>query len=281
MSREEVVEREERLAMPVALATIVGVLLILASIFFSVGGSDSADLLRNIDTDATPYLIGSVIRALGFLMLIPGLVYLFRAALARNEGGMRSQLLGVLIAAPIFLAVSSVLSSVAAIDAANTFVLEDPMGSSEEINDAAQDIRAEASLQPLATGFVLGGALGFAVGLGYACLHAMRTGLLTRFWGSLGMALGVVSFVIPFMLFFLLIWFIYLALLISGRMPSGRPPAWAEGRAIPWPTPGERAAEGLEGPLDPDDEPDDSVDGSDPRNPPLQPGERRKRKRRS
>ena len=47
----------------------------------------------------------------------------------------------------------------------------------------------------------------------YTCLHAMRVGLLTRFWGSLGMALGAVSFI-----FFslVLLWFIYLALLLLG-----------------------------------------------------------------
>ena len=51
----------------------------------------------------------------------------------------------------------------------------------------------------------------------------MRTGLLTRFWGSLGMALGAVSFIF---FQFALLWFVYLALLLLGRVPGGRPPAW-------------------------------------------------------
>ena len=43
-------------------------------------------------------------------------------------------------------------------------------------------------------------------------LHAMRTGLLTRFWGSLGMALGAVSFIF---FQFALLWFVYLGLLLA------------------------------------------------------------------
>ncbi|MGE5407585.1 MAG: hypothetical protein ACM3NV_03135, partial [Syntrophothermus sp.] len=41
---------------------------------------------------------------------------------------------------------------------------------------------------------------------------------------------------------FTLIFFIYFGLLLIGRLPGGRPPAWAAGEAIPWPTPGERMA---------------------------------------
>ena len=44
-----------------------------------------------------------------------------------------------------------------------------------------------------------------------------------------------------------LIWFLYLGLLLMGTVPRGRPPAWAAGEAIPWPTPGEQAAARLSG----------------------------------
>ena len=67
----------------------------------------------------------------------------------------------------------------------------------------------------------------------------MRVGLLTRFWGSLGMALGVAALLL--LVQFTMIWFIYFGLLLLGRLPGGRPPAWAAGEAVPWPTPGEKA----------------------------------------
>ena len=68
----------------------------------------------------------------------------------------------------------------------------------------------------------------------------MRTGLLSRFWGSLGMALGVAALLL--LVQFTLIFFIYFALLLIGKLPGGSPPAWAAGEAVPWPTPGEKAA---------------------------------------
>ena len=73
----------------------------------------------------------------------------------------------------------------------------------------------------------------------YTCLYAMRVGLLPRFWGSLGMALGAVSFLF---FQFALLWFVYLGILLLGRVPGGKPPAWEAGEAIPWPTPGDKAA---------------------------------------
>src|SRR6202000_2245839 len=86
----------------------------------------------------------------------------------------------------------------------------------------------------------LAGGLSLVVALLYTCLWAMRTGLLSRFWGSRGMAVGIAALIglTPLAL----LWFLYLGVLLVGRIPGGRPPAWAAGGAIPWPTPGETAA---------------------------------------
>ena len=77
----------------------------------------------------------------------------------------------------------------------------------------------------------------------YVPLQAMRVGLLTRFFATLGMALGVSSlFIVPALsLLALMIWFGWLGFTILDRMPKGRPPAWDAGEAIPWPKPGEAA----------------------------------------
>jgi hypothetical protein len=86
----------------------------------------------------------------------------------------------------------------------------------------------------------------------------MRVGLLTRFWGSLGVALGAVSFVF---FQFTLLWFIYLGLLLIARVPGGKPPAWKSGESIPWPTPGDRAAADMAAPLEDDQLPSSAEDG--------------------
>ena len=73
----------------------------------------------------------------------------------------------------------------------------------------------------------------------------MRTGFLSRFWGSLGMVAGIAFLLGPLFLV-TLVFFVYFGLLALGIVPGGRPPAWEAGEAVPWPTPGEKAAEELE-----------------------------------
>lgn len=106
------------------------------------------------------------------------------------------------------------------------------------------------------TGLV--GALGFVFALVYTSLWAFRVGLLTRFWGTLGMALGVALIFLGSLGFLgLLIWFAVLGLMFVGIFPGGRPPAWAAGMAIPWPKPEPRG-----GAKPPAQGKDDSVEGS-------------------
>jgi hypothetical protein len=90
----------------------------------------------------------------------------------------------------------------------------------------------------------------------------MRTGLLSRFWGSLGMVAGI-AFVLGPLFLVTLVFFVYLGLLILGLVPGGRPPAWEAGEAVPWPTPGEKAAAELE-PEDGWDEDEDGGEGAPP-----------------
>lgn len=249
-SRTEVLAWEERWARPAGLASLVAVGLVVAAVVVATQGVGSSDgeseLLRNVEANSGAQLVTSILQALGVGLLAAPLYFLFRATAARSET-MRGQLVGVVVAAPLFLAVLAVLSGLSTIDAASEFVSEEVPQlmkdgvalSSDRADEVANDTIADAPLRPLAAGFGLGGQLGFVIGMFYTALHAMRTGLLTRFWGSLGMALGAVSFLF---FQFALLWFVYLGLLLAGWVPGGRPPAWATGEAMPWPTPGEKAA---------------------------------------
>ncbi|HEX7291967.1 MAG TPA: hypothetical protein VF250_12650 [Conexibacter sp.] len=69
---------------------------------------------------------------------------------------------------------------------------------------------------------------------------AMRVGLLTRFLGYLGV-ISAVLFVIPLVPVPVVqvYWLGALAMLFAGRSPSGTPPAWQSGEAMPWPSPAE------------------------------------------
>jgi len=260
--RRQLLDWERRWATPAALAAFGAVLLVIAAILIAslgVGnGSGDSEVLRNVDAHRGAELISSILQAIGIGLIALPLSYLFRAANGRSES-MRGQFVGVVIAAPLFLAALAILSGVSTLHAASDFVANEvPRLTAKGISlssDRADEIAKEeidgAPLRSLAAGFGLAGQLGFLFAMVYTCLHAMRVGLLTRFWGSLGIALGAVSFIF---FQFPLLWFVYLGLLLLGRVPGGKPPAWETGEAIPWPTPGDRAAADL---APPEEEPED------------------------
>jgi hypothetical protein len=309
--REEVLDAERRWSLPVALMTLAAIGLLVGSVLVvsAVSGDGDAEVLRKAHEHSSAVTISSLMQGLAFALLVAPLVYLFRAAQARSDR-VRGQLIGLVVAAPLFLAVASVLNAVATNDAASDFVagkatadltvkeasaecrsdraddadsFRDEYGAkgagplrrcaaTEVADDEATNAISDAPARAAATGFGLGGRLGLAVTLFYTCLWAMRTGLLTRFWGSLGMALGVAALLL--LIQFTLIWFLYFALLVAGWIPGGRPPAWEKGEAIPWPTPGEKAATELD-PAEPD-----SSKSADPVADASSAGERHKRKQR-
>jgi MFS family permease len=84
------------------------------------------------------------------------------------------------------------------------------------------------------------GVLALVFGMIYTSLWCMRLGLLTRFWGALGMAFGL-FLVIPIFppIPGLVLWFAVTGLMLAGLWPRPLPPAWAAGEAVPWQRPGD------------------------------------------
>jgi hypothetical protein len=286
MNRRQQLAWESRWAKPTAAATFAAIGLLIASVLVasSVGGGGQAASLRDLHDHSSTVILVSVLQGAGFLLLVAPLVYLFRAAAGRSDR-VRTQFLPLIVLAPIALGASAIVNGVSANQAADAFAKgegtasltkaeateecaeerkEDASGfagefgggkgaitacASEKIeDDRAEDAIEGVSLRRVGEGIQFGGLIALAFALIYGCLYAMRAGLLTRFWGSLGIAFGAAS---VFGLFqFSVIWFIYFGLLVAGWLPRGRPPAWESGEAIPWPTPGERAAKELEVPDD-------------------------------
>lgn len=317
-SRAEIRARESRWAVPVGLASLAGVILLIVMRPLNVSGDGSADLLTEAHAHTGSVVLSGLMQTLAFLLLALPLVYLFRAVQARSDS-VRPQLIGLVIAAPLFLAASSATSIAVTTDAADNFVAgevkpeltasdarnecaeerqdegadyltdeydpaqgETPQRACEDRkldDDAAKRATREASLAPLATGLSLAGLFGIVASLLYTGLWAMRTGLLSRFWGSLAMVAGI-SFLLGPLFLVALVWFGYFGLLCLGIVPNGRPPAWEAGEAIPWPTPGDRAAAELEpeGGWDESNAPD--VDDADGEADDGESPERRKRKQR-
>jgi hypothetical protein len=268
LSREEVLAREERWSKPAGIAALLSVATLLAAgvIGASVHGEDSAEILRSAHVHSSSVTLSGALLTIGFVLLAAPIVYLFRAVQARSDR-VQGMIIGLVVIAPLFLGLSASINSAARNEAADEFVAGkatstlSPKEAKEECasegkdkraacerkkveEDAATQAESDASLSGFATGLGVAGALSMIIALFYTCLWAMRTGLLGRFWAALGMALGI-TILLGF-LPFVLLWFIYVGLLILGWVPGGRPPAWAAGEAIPWQSPGEKAAESLE-----------------------------------
>jgi hypothetical protein len=105
--------------------------------------------------------------------------------------------------------------------------------------DDARDVISSTTVTVALLAYV--GQFVTAAGLLLVSLNAMRTGLLTRFLGILGVVAGVVS-VFPQLMPVPLVqafWLVALGLLLLGR--GTLPPAWRTGKAEPWPSAKESA----------------------------------------
>jgi hypothetical protein len=304
-SKAEIRARESRWAIPVGIASILAVILLIAARPVNVSGDGQAEFLREVDAHGGQVVLSDLMQVLAFLLLALPLVYLFRAVAARSDR-VRPQLIGLVIAAPLFLAISSGLSIGVTKEGADNFLAgkadpsltpaeareecgeeredegggfladeydpakgESPLRACEDRkleDDEATEAIGDSSLVPITTGFSLAGVFGLVIALLYTGLWAMRTGLLSRFWGSLAMVAGI-AFLLGPLSFVTMVFFVYFGLLALGLVPGGRPPAWEAGEAVPWPTPGEKAAAEME-PEGGWDEPGDAGEGEERATPP-------------
>lgn len=242
---DEQLRWEARAGRPAGIAAaIAAVLLIGASIYLqaSIGetADDTDDLLRLVDDHGSEFIASGGIQAVGLLLLIPVLGYLYRAARYRRPQTPRIALV-LLVAAPVVAAVLGILRQAEFVSVAGDFV-DSGAGTGQAAEDRAEDMIDDSSLPVISgVGFGANLALGFAIVL--LSLNAMRAGLTSRFLGIIGIIIGVL-YVLPvaggpqIVQFF---WLGALAALFMGRWPGGRGPAWSSGEADPWPTAAEQA----------------------------------------
>ena len=243
MNRQQIVERERRQAPYAGVAAILVPVLFIASTALissvSVPTGLATDELRSFDSNSTAILGASFLRALGLAAMAVPLFFLFRAAQARSERVL-GPMIGFTVLAPVFLAAQSLLFFLGQRQLADDFVAA--AGPGGDIYTLLDDLAADSSMLISAT--VAGQLAGLAliVVMIYVPLQAMRVGLLTRFFATLGMALGVAAVLLPALTPLpVTLWFGWLGFVILDRVPRGRPPAWDAGVAIPWPAAGQQA----------------------------------------
>ena len=235
MKSEERLAYESRVRMrQVVLAAAAGIL-VMAAVLIQLGGPHVSvnEQTLGLVTEAkraTRDLIGAIASALGSFALAMTLWYLWGSTVAR-EPNVKPRFVGIVAVVGCVVSGLSVVAYVAAYGAqARDFVAH----GSQTYPEANALLTKPSLVIPQITNDF--GLLLVAIGLVMVSLNAMRVGLLTRFLGYLGIIAGVLTIIplvpIPIVESYYLL---ALAYLFSGRWPSGVPPAWASGRAEPWP----------------------------------------------
>jgi hypothetical protein len=172
-------------------------------------------------------IAGTLLFALGTLLIFPAMAYVFRATRARRPGFQRLSLV-LLAVGVVGFGVGRAVAELARYLGAASF----DGGTNADASDALTG-------GPFLLGSVLwqAGALSLGFAFVLICLNAMRVGLLTRFMGILGVIVGG-TFVLPLdqQGVIRVFWLGALSALILGRWPRGVPAAWSTGTAVPWPS---------------------------------------------
>jgi hypothetical protein len=176
-------------------------------------------------------IAASLITAIGIAVIGFVLWYLYKAVRARRPVPDLPRILAV--AGPLLVAAAGVATAIVLTINAHHFV----NGASRSMKAADHALGSGAVVAVQVVGLV--GELSLAFALVMIGLNAMRAGLVTRFMGVLAIISGVL-FVIPLLGAGLPVvqafWLIALGVVLSGRAPTGLPPAWTTGVATPWPT---------------------------------------------
>lgn len=281
MSHEEQLAWEARAGRPAAGAAFAAAILAIAGGVYlplALSGSPDGDyeLLKAADTESSDFIVAGVLQALGLLLLIPVLLYLFRATRYRNPRLMPAAAILAALGGLVLAAVM-VWGPFERVDIAHSFFPDHAHGS--DLDEVASDYLQD-EYSPVLQGVGLAGQIGLAFAVIMIALNAMRAGLLSRFMGTLGIFVGVMV-VIPFVPVVQLFWLGAVGLLFLNRWPGGRGPAWQTGEAIPWPGAAEQREEierrraEREGVQNPPPEPEEAQEPQEQR-----PTSRKRRKKR-
>jgi hypothetical protein len=180
-------------------------------------------------------ILGALLLGLATVFAAGALAILGRAVLLRSErfpGWVRFL---PFVGAAIFFVGSLLL-------AIGTGTRVDDYLASNRTVDTVDDLSAPAIFSIGGISAPFGGMM-MAAAYVITCLHGMRTGLLPRMWGILGIFAGVMLVFPVAALSQLLqpIFLIVLALIFTGRYPGVALPAWDSGEAMPWPSAAEEA----------------------------------------
>jgi hypothetical protein len=242
MNPEETLIYESRVrTRTAAVAVVAGIFLIVASVV-QLGGPhtkvDELTLDLLVASKRFPLdLIASVVNGIASLAIAWTLLFLYRAARARNPEKVRPYIRIITIFGGSLAALAGVIYAIVVATKVHEFATTGSQTYSE-----ANHLTSGAGLLGLQ---LIGQAAALLVAVAFVLvsLQAMNQGLLSRFMGYLGMFAGaLVLFQITQVPVVQCFWLLAVAYLVSGRWPTGVPPAWSSGRPEPWPSSAETRA---------------------------------------
>ena len=231
------VSEEMRLRPRVALIAGLGGLLLFASMILQTVGPQAKVTELTVQLLVTNRrggleIISAVTNGLGLLGLAATLAFLYTAVKARKPEISPITRITLLVGA-VMAAVGGIAYGFVITSKAHQFATQGLQTYPE-----ADNLLRTGPVAVLQYGGLIGSLL-LAVSFVLIALNAMRVGLLTKFSGYIGMAAAAASLLLVGSAPALLIevfWLLSTAFLLAGRWPSGDPPAWRTGQAVPWPT---------------------------------------------
>ena len=242
MSPQDILAHEARVRNRYAAAAVLaGVLLIIGAVIQLSGPHTSInELTLDLLTANKRFpldLIAAVVNGLASLAAAALLVYLWRSARDRNPEKVKPYVRIIAIVAGVLSAVAGVAYAIIVAIKVHEFAT-----TGTQTYDEAHRLTNGSGLLALQ---LLGQAAALLVAVSFVLvsLQAMNQGLLSRFMGYLGMFAGALFlFQITQVPVVQAYWLLAVGYLVSGRWPTGVPPAWRSGRSEPWPSSAEMRA---------------------------------------
>ncbi|MDE3132401.1 MAG: hypothetical protein KGL16_14715 [Acidobacteriota bacterium] len=231
----EQVQTESRLRFRYAVIAFAAAILIVVSQLLQLSGaqppvSEATVTLITENSRATIDIIGAALDMLGLLSLAYLLFWLHRSAQARQPT-LRDVTRWTATAGAVLAAVMALVYTILFTQKAHQFVT-----TGDQSYPEASHLFSSALWFIPQLVLELGNLL-LAVGVVLVALSAMRVGLITRVIGYAGVLSGAL-FIIGVPLLTPVVqgfWLAATAVLLARRWPSGDPPAWDSGEAVPWP----------------------------------------------